>query len=103
MSLGELSVISMRAKCTLTPYGTTFGCQFSTTVLTLGTMTRAGRLSALTTSAYRRLDAAGNPEEVMVRAVFANDHQTYRRARCLYRQCNGAAVEEIDHRRIAQQ
>jgi hypothetical protein len=32
----------MREKCTLTPSGTIFGYQFSTTVLTLGTMTRAG-------------------------------------------------------------
>jgi hypothetical protein len=37
---GELSsMISMRANCTLTPSGTIFGYQFSTTVLTLGTMT----------------------------------------------------------------
>jgi hypothetical protein len=60
-------------------------------------------LSALTSSVYRRLDAARNPEEVMVRAVFANDHQTYRWTRRWYRHGNGAAVEEIDHRRIAQQ
>jgi hypothetical protein len=40
ISSGELpSAISMRAKCTLTPSGTIFGYQFSTTVLTLGTMT----------------------------------------------------------------
>jgi hypothetical protein len=40
LSSGELpSAISIRAKCTLTPSGMTFGYQFSTTVLTLGTMT----------------------------------------------------------------
>ena len=39
----------------------------------------------------------------MVRAVFANDHQTYRRTRSLYRHGNGAAVRKIDHSRIAQQ
>jgi hypothetical protein len=40
ISSGELpSAIRIRAKCALTPSGTTFGYQCSTTVLTLGMMT----------------------------------------------------------------
>ena len=49
------------------------------------------------------LDATSDSEEVTVRAVLANDHQTYGRTRRLYRHSNGATVEEIDDRRIAQQ
>ena len=61
------------------------------------------RLTAGACSVDRRLDVTADSEEVTVRAVLANDHQTYGRTRRLYRHSNSTTVEETDDRRIAQQ
>lgn len=60
-------------------------------------------LTALTSFGERRLDAARDPEQVTVRPVLANDHESNGRTRRLYRHGNRAAIEEIDHRGVAQQ
>ena len=54
-------------------------------------------------SIERRLDATPHPEEMTVRAVLADDHESNGRTRRLYRHRDRAAVEEIDDRCIAQQ
>jgi hypothetical protein len=61
------------------------------------------RLYARAWSIDYRFDATPDSEEVTVRAVLANDHQTYGRTHRLYRHSNSATVQEIDDRRIAQQ
>jgi hypothetical protein len=49
------------------------------------------------------LDGTPDREEMTVRAVLANDHESNGRTCRLYRHGNRAAVEEIDDRCVAQQ
>src|SRR6185312_7877856 len=87
----------------MTPVQAALAMTFSQRFVTLITRT-AGRGFRRRLSAENRLDAAGNREDRPVAAAIAGQGEADRRLpRSLDRQGDGAAVELVDDRRIAQQ